>query len=123
MTQNKPIQRFSPVLRYNDADKAIAFLTEAFGFKEHVVHRSPEGVIVHAELESRGGYIDLGPCVIYAVIDDIDAHHDHAVAAGAEIVYPLTDQDYGSRDYGARDPEGFVWAFGTYWPGNDPTAS
>jgi uncharacterized glyoxalase superfamily protein PhnB len=46
--------------------------------------------------------------------DDIDALHDRAVAAGAEIVYPLTDQDYGSRDFAARDPFGNVWAFGTY---------
>lgn len=28
----------------------------------------------------------------------------------------LTDQDYGSRDFIARDPEGFVWTFGTYRP-------
>jgi uncharacterized glyoxalase superfamily protein PhnB len=24
--------------------------------------------------------------------------------------------DYGSREYGARDPEGFHWSFGTYAP-------
>jgi uncharacterized glyoxalase superfamily protein PhnB len=28
----------------------------------------------------------------------------------------LTDQDYGSREYAARDPEGNVWCFGTYRP-------
>ena len=27
-----------------------------------------------------------------------------------------TDQDYGSRDFAVRDPEGNVWAFGTYSP-------
>jgi uncharacterized glyoxalase superfamily protein PhnB len=26
------------------------------------------------------------------------------------------DTDYGSREYGARDPEGLVWHFGTYQP-------
>jgi len=26
----------------------------------------------------------------------------------------LTDQDYGSREFAARDPEGNVWCFGTY---------
>jgi uncharacterized glyoxalase superfamily protein PhnB len=46
----------------------------------------------------------------------VDAVHDRAVAAGAEIVYPLTDQDYGSRDFSARDPAGNVWSFGTYRP-------
>ena len=38
-------------------------------------------------------------------------------AAGAEIVMEPQNQDYGSRDFSARDPEGFVWAFGTYRPG------
>ncbi|THA80732.1 glyoxalase, partial [Streptomyces sp. A0592] len=27
-----------------------------------------------------------------------------------------TDQDYGSRDYMARDGEGNIWSFGTYAP-------
>ena len=29
---------------------------------------------------------------------------------------PLTDQDYGSRDYGAKDPDDNTWFFGTYRP-------
>ena len=31
----------------------------------------------------------------------------------------LVDQPYGSREYAALDPEGNVWAFGTYRPGPD----
>jgi uncharacterized glyoxalase superfamily protein PhnB len=50
------------------------------------------------------------------VVEDADAHFAHAQAAGAEIVRGLTDQDYGSRDYSARDPEGNLWSFGTYRP-------
>jgi uncharacterized glyoxalase superfamily protein PhnB len=38
------------------------------------------------------------------------------VAAGGEIVRPLEDQDYGSRDFAVRDPEGNIWSFGTYDP-------
>jgi uncharacterized glyoxalase superfamily protein PhnB len=57
-----------------------------------------------------------GPSTIYVVVDDPDAHHDRARAAGAEIVRELTDQDYGSREYAARDPAGNVWSFGTYMP-------
>jgi uncharacterized glyoxalase superfamily protein PhnB len=129
--EQQVIQRFSPVLVYDDGQKAIQFLTEAFGFTEQAVHRTPDGAIAHAELTYGGANIglsdrgkgeaslfDLGPCAIYVVVDDPDAHHDRAVAAGAEVVYPLTDQDYGSRDYAVRDPEGFVWCFGTYVPGS-----
>ncbi len=132
MTTNQVAQRFSPVLVYDDGDKAIQFLTEAFGFTEHAVHRTPDGAIAQAVLAYEGGFIglserakgdvsmfDLGPCAIYVVVKDPDAHHDRAVAAGADVIYPLTDQDYGSRDYAVRDSEGFVWCFGTYVPGSD----
>ena len=128
------IQRFSPVLVYDDADRAITFLKDAFGFAEIAIYRNPDGVVMQAELSYRGSVIglsdrvpgatslfDLGPCAIYVVVDDPDAHHDHAVAAGADVVMPLTDQDYGSRDYAVRDAEGFVWCFGTYVPGSDPS--
>jgi uncharacterized glyoxalase superfamily protein PhnB len=120
-------QRISPVLVYDNSEQAIEFLTNAFGFTEHAVHRTPDGAVAHAELSYGESYVglsdripgvqsvfDLGPCAIYVTVDDPDAHHAQAVAAGAEVVYPLTDQDYGSRDYAVRDPEGFVWSFGTY---------
>jgi len=50
------------------------------------------------------------------IVDDADAHCDHAKAAGAEIVRELVTQDYGGREYTARDLEGHVWTFGTYDP-------
>ena len=39
-----------------------------------------------------------------------------AKAAGAEIVIDIKTQDYGGRDYTARDLEGPVWIFGSYDP-------
>jgi uncharacterized glyoxalase superfamily protein PhnB len=53
---------------------------------------------------------------IYIAVTDPDKHHERAVAAGARIVHPLTDQDYGSREYSCMDPEGNLWSFGTYVP-------
>jgi uncharacterized glyoxalase superfamily protein PhnB len=125
-----------PFLRYEDADAALRFLVEAFGFEERAVHRGEGDAIEHAELAYGNGMVmigsireDGGPIQvkspkqlggasqgIYVVVDDPDAHHDHAKAAGAEILTGLTDQDYGSREYIALDPEGNVWSFGTYDP-------
>ena len=44
--------------------------------------------------------------------------HERALAAGAEILMAPTDQEYGSRDFVAKDHEGNVWCFGTYQPGS-----
>lgn len=117
-----------PALRYRDARAAIRFLTEAFGFEELVVYGEGDRVD-HAELRwPQGGGIMLGSAredssisalppgtgAIYLVTDEPDALYERAKAAGAEIFRELTDTDYGSRDFGARDPEGVMWSFGTY---------
>jgi catechol 2,3-dioxygenase-like lactoylglutathione lyase family enzyme len=41
-------------------------------------------------------------------VDDVDAVHDRARAAGAEIVYALTDEEWGLRRFFVRDPNGAV---------------
>jgi uncharacterized glyoxalase superfamily protein PhnB len=117
-----------PVFRYPDARAAIDFLCSAFGLTVRELHEGPDGVVRHAELGHGDGLVMLaggaGPQVrpadddhrIYLVVDDVDAHHARAAAAGAEIVVAPFDTDYGSRDYTARDLVGNVWSFGTYRP-------
>jgi uncharacterized glyoxalase superfamily protein PhnB len=121
-----------PTLLYADAKAAIRQLTEALGFTELSVYEGEDGSVLHAELvqgngavmvgsKGRGGVFDsamknAGPAGVYVVVDDVDAHHRRAVDHGVEIVMPPTDQDYGSRDYMARDLEGNIWSFGTYAP-------
>ncbi len=41
-------------------------------------------------------------------VDDVDAVYERAVAAGAEVVYPLTDEEWGLRRFFVRDPNGAV---------------
>jgi catechol 2,3-dioxygenase-like lactoylglutathione lyase family enzyme len=41
-------------------------------------------------------------------VDDVDAVYQRARAAGAEIVYPVTDEDWGLRRFFVRDPDGAV---------------
>jgi predicted enzyme related to lactoylglutathione lyase len=41
-------------------------------------------------------------------VDDVDDVYERAVAAGAEIVYPLTDEEWGLRRFFVRDPNGAV---------------
>ncbi|OII62340.1 extradiol dioxygenase [Streptomyces sp. CC53] len=122
-----------PTVLYEDAQAAVETLTEAFGFTRRSLYEDEKGRVVHAELSygngtvmlgSRGGdgvfakaMSGAGPTGVYVVVQDVDAHHARAVRHGVEILMPPTDQDYGSRDYMARDAEGNVWSFGTYAPG------
>jgi len=127
-----------PALQYNDAKAAIEFLCSAFGFEKHLVVDGPNNTIAHAQLSFGNGMIMLGshphegeygewvrppepPALIntqgiYVVVSDPDAHCARAKAAGAKIVMPLSDKDYGGRDYTARDIEGNIWTFGNYDP-------
>jgi uncharacterized glyoxalase superfamily protein PhnB len=124
------MQTFYPVLRYEDARAAIEFLERAFGFETHASHDGESGGVMHAELRLGDQYVMLGSTSegearfnqgvgrqsLYVAVDDPDALHDRARDAGATIELELTDQDYGSREFTARDPEGNLWSFGTYRP-------
>lgn len=122
-----------PTLRYADAPAAVEFLCTAFGFEPRLVVDDGEGGISHAQLVFGNGMVMLGSArdddfgrlqgpggrvtqSPYVVVEDCDAHHAAAKAAGAEIVNPPEDQDYGGRLYVCRDPEGNLWNFGTYDP-------
>ena len=123
-----------PYIRYEDPATMLTWLEDAFGFKRRAVY-DEGGTIGHAEVAYGNGMFMMGPTRddgtaaktpnqlggqatggIYVVVDDPDSHCAQARASGAEIVEELTDQEYGSREYAARDPEGHTWNFGTYRP-------
>jgi len=127
-----------PCLRYRDAHKAIAWLSDVFGFERHLVVDGEHGTVAHAELALDGAMIMLGSVrggsaygdmlvqpdeiggrqtqTIYLIVADADAVHARALNAGAAIVIPLVDEDYGGRGFTCRDLEGHVWSVGTYDP-------
>lgn len=41
-------------------------------------------------------------------VDDVDRLHDHAVALGLRIVYPLTDEPWGVHRFWVEDPNGMI---------------
>jgi catechol 2,3-dioxygenase-like lactoylglutathione lyase family enzyme len=41
-------------------------------------------------------------------VDDVDAVHGAAMRGGREIVYPLTDEEWGVRRFFVRDPGGVI---------------
>ncbi|MBB5158158.1 VOC family protein [Saccharopolyspora phatthalungensis] len=128
MTTNAPHTGIWPLIPYADKKAGIRFLVEAFGFEESLIVPGDDGGIVHAELRwPNGGGIMIGTCdtgnpfakpkgsgAAYVVTGEPDALFERAVAAGAEVLRKPQDQDYGSREFAVRDPEGNTWSFGTY---------
>ncbi len=129
------------MLAYENAATAIDWLCKAFGFEEDADERvESDGVVTHAEIERDGARIMLAtpnaeyqapkrhresceaaarwldnPWVIDGVfveVDDLDAHHAQAVAAGATIMREPSEPGIGFRIYSAEDPEGHRWMFG-----------
>jgi uncharacterized glyoxalase superfamily protein PhnB len=54
---------------------------------------------------------------LYLLVDEVDACHARAVAAGGRSVLAPEDTGWGSRRARVLDPEGGEWSFGSYEPG------
>lgn len=125
---DSPVQRRISILVYEDIPAAHDYLVRVFGLGEGQLAYGDDGACVHGEVQAGDGVIWLhrvapefglaSPKTLGAatgttavMVDDVDAHHDRAVARGAEVVAPPTDQPYGYREYSARDPEGALWSF------------
>jgi len=117
-----------PVLVYEDIQAAHDFLVEVFGFTSGGLHRLDDGTVVHGEIRHGDAAIWLHRATaehelasprdaamahggLSVVVPDVAAHYARAKAAGARIESEPTDQDYGLREYGARDPENHRWWF------------
>ncbi len=123
-----------PTLTYDDAPAAIEWLCRAFGFEKRLVVPGENSTVMHSELSFGPGVIMVSspkaearrvsphslpglPGGLCVQVDDPDAHYARAMKAGAKLLHPLKDEEYGSRGYMVADPEGHVWYFGTYRPG------
>jgi uncharacterized glyoxalase superfamily protein PhnB len=109
-----PAAAVVPVLAYPDVNGAAEWLCAAFGFERRLLigdHRVQltvgDGAVVVAAGASSA---DSAYSVLVRVVE-ADRHHEQAVAAGATIVSPPTDYEYGERQYTAEDPGGHRWTF------------
>jgi uncharacterized glyoxalase superfamily protein PhnB len=115
-----------PYLFYRDIGAALDFLCRAFGFKEEMRVGTPSGGM-HGEASFQGQLVMMGQGTheramrsprdvdgatmgVFITLDDVDKHYEVAKAAGAEIVHPPKDVEYG-RTYWANDLEGHPWFF------------
>jgi len=124
-------QTIVPTLRYHDAERAIQWLKDALGLTEHFIAREEDGSIAHVQLAWRGSIVMLGNLAdnvhdlphqhgsISMTADSaeqVDQVYERAQAAGATVIQPLTDTEYGSHAFTIADYEGNHWHLGTYDP-------
>ena len=130
-----------PMLAYEDAGRAAGWICRAFGFRETERFTNKAGVVTDVVLERADGATVLvghpndayeGPrkhaerceaaahwldrpvivdgLVVY--VDDVEAHHAAAAAAGARIISGLETNPL-QRQYRVEDLEGHRWMFAT----------
>jgi uncharacterized glyoxalase superfamily protein PhnB len=131
MTAATSTPTFYPGLQYRDAEAGMKWLEEVLGCDRREDHRDSDGNVVHAELDFRGAVVMLGSSgvgrepfrslpgggrLVYCALDEVDTLYERVRAAGADVAVEIMNTDYGSRDFTLRDPEGNLWAFGTYRP-------
>lgn len=127
------MQTIFPLLRYEDARAAIRWLCAAFGFIELFSVPPAGSAVRHAQLRLGTNIVMIGSVraddgivsprtigkatqALCVFVEDLDAHYQRAVSAGAETSGPPYATDFGAREYHVRDPEGHLWTFGTWRP-------
>ena len=113
MTANRsvPDADVIPVLAYPDVDEAADWLVRAFGFRVRLRiggHRAQltfgSGAVILVQGTGPGG-------AIHVRVEDVDAHHAQALAAGVSTLGAPETYEFGERQYSATDPAGHSWTF------------
>lgn len=117
----KGIHSVTPMLTFQDTAFAIQFYEQAFGAKELYRLTEPGGKVGHAEVKFGDSVIMMAdeypdmailsaktiggsPVRLSLAFKNVDAAFARAVAAGATVIRPLTDEFYGWRSGNVMDP-------------------
>jgi PhnB protein len=118
----KGFHTITPNIIVDDAEKAVAFLKEAFGVTENYRLTLANGKITHCELKLGDSVLNIGESmegwpahglVAQIYVEDSDALFKRAIDAGAKEMMPMTDQFFGVREGRVSDPHGNVWTIAT----------
>jgi uncharacterized glyoxalase superfamily protein PhnB len=116
------INDFYPRLVVEGADDAMAFYAKAFGAE--VTERYADGGRVHHAMlvagPARFAVKDAGdgdpapaaggiPVIMALYVEDPDAVAARMLDAGARVIFPVSDHEYGERAGRLADPWGHLW--------------
>jgi uncharacterized glyoxalase superfamily protein PhnB len=109
-----------PVLRVADLEKAVDWYTRILGFQ--VVWRSPidgggENCLLQTGsvelMLSTGAHLGGPPTLtgtLYFNVEGVDELFAQ-ISNQVDVVWPLENQEYGTREFGIRDSDGYLLAF------------
>jgi len=126
MSTNNIKPFFAPQLFISSGVKEIEFYKKGLGAVElrrfsnddgtiHVSELSIDGSMfhLHEERPEKGQFDPVKKngvtCIVGLFVDDVDKLMEQALAAGATLVHPAQDYDYGYRQGEIRDPFGHLW--------------
>ena len=129
-----PADTVLPHIVYEDVREALAWLSTAFGFREHYRYGPPDApsgaqmrleravVMLRTARQNSGTPARLGYWTqsLTVFVDDVEAHFERAKAAGAKIVEELHETSYGELQYGVEDFAGHHWLFSRHARDLDP---
>ena len=115
-----------PRLVCREPSGEIEFCTSTFDAVTLGTRPGPDGAVAHAlltvgpqmimierewpMLPSRAPAPDgSSPVIIFVYVEDVDRTVERAVARGARVLVPATDQFWGDRTAWIVDPAGHVW--------------
>jgi PhnB protein len=127
-TKVKPVPEgfhtITPYLVVDGAEKVIRFMKEAFGAQplfEPMMR--PDGKIMHAEFKIGDSMVMISDAserakatsdMLHVYVPNVDAVYQKALKAGATPETEPSDQFYGDRSGGVRDPAGNRWYIATH---------
>ena len=105
-----------PVLHVSSSAAAAEFYCNRLGFRRQFAYRfdaakpdpcymglTRDGVWLHVSSFSGDG---VSGCVVFLLVEDVDAVHAELVAKGVPIALAPTDQTWGNREMYVKDPDG-----------------
>ena len=109
------LSSLTPNLIVADVERSLAFYRDVLGFTVQSLGDPGWRLFVKDECRIMAGACpDAMPAQAlgdhsyfgYLVVDDADAYHARAVAAGGEVTKSLRDEPWGMREFGLRTVDG-----------------
>ena len=113
----------TPFILVKGVAKMSEFLKKAFNASEHRNLALPDGTVINSEIkigdsiimlsEARGNF-PPSPVSMYLYVSNTDDTYSQAIAAGGTSVMEPSDQFYGDRNAGIKDPFNNIWWIATH---------